>query len=350
MKASVRKAATQRRRSAPCGNERRLVTQHPRRRILTLAAGAAALPAMSRIAQAQTYPSRPVRIIVPFAPAGATDIVARVMAQWLSERLGRQFIVENRPGGGSNIGTEAAVNARGDGYTLIALGIANATNATFYERLSFDLVRDIAPVAGLIRTANVMVVNPSLPARTLPEFIAHSRGNPGRINMASAGTGSGSHMTGELFKMMTGLNLVHVPYRGEGPAVADVLGGQVQSMFSTVPASIEYIKAGKVRALGVTTATRWGTLPDIPAIAEFVPGYEVTVWLGLGAPRNTPPEIIEKLNQEIAAGLADTRISGRLADIGGEPMPMTPANFKKLLADEVEKWGKVVKFSGAKAD
>jgi tripartite-type tricarboxylate transporter receptor subunit TctC len=322
----------------------------PRRKFVRLAAGAAALPAMSRIARAQSYPARPVRIIVPFAPAGTTDIVARLMAQWLSERLGQQFIVENRPGGGSNTGTEAAVNAPADGYTLVLLGPANAINATLYEKLNFNLVRDIAPVAGIIRSANVIEVHPSLPVNSVPEFIAYAKANPGKINMASAGTGSGTHMTGELFKMMTGLNLVHVPYRGEGPAVTDLLGGQIQFMFSTVPASVEYIKAGRVRALAVSTATRWETLPDIPAVAEFVPGYEVSVWFGLGAPRNPPVEIVDKLNTEITAALADAKMKGRLADLGGAPMPMTPANFGQLLADEVEKWAKVVKFSGAKPD
>jgi tripartite-type tricarboxylate transporter receptor subunit TctC len=242
------------------------------------------------------------------------------------------------------------VNAPADGYTLVLLGPANAINATLYEKLNFNLVRDIAPVAGIIRSANVMEVHPSLPVNSVPEFIAYAKANPGKINMASAGTGSGTHMTGELFKMMTGLNLVHVPYRGEGPAVTDLLGGQVQFMFSTIPASIEHIKARRVRALAVSTAARWETLPDIPAVAEFVPEYEVSVWFGLGAPRNTPAEIIDKLNKEIAAALADAKMKGRLADLGGAPMPMTPANFGQLLADEVEKWAKVVKFSDAKPD
>jgi tripartite-type tricarboxylate transporter receptor subunit TctC len=322
----------------------------PRRQFLHLTAGAAAVPAIARIARAQAYPTRPVRIIVPFAPAGSTDIVTRLVAQRLSERLGRQFIVENRPGGGSNTGTEAAVNAPADGYTLVMLGPANAINASLYEKLNFNLARDIAPVASIISSANVMVVHPSLPINSVPEFIAYAKANPGKINMASAGVGSGIHMTGELFKMMAGVDLVHVPYRGEGPAIADLLGGQVQFMFSTVPTCIEYIKAGKLRALGVSTPGRWETLPDIPAIAEFVPGYEVTVWFWLGAPRNTPAEIIDKLNSEIGAALADNRLKSRFADLGGVPMPMTPPKVGQRLVDEVEKWAKVVKFSGAEPE
>jgi tripartite-type tricarboxylate transporter receptor subunit TctC len=289
-----------------------------------------------------------VRIIVPFAPAGTTDIVARLVAQWLSERVGQQFIVENRPGGGSNTGTEAVVNAPPDGYTLVMLGPANAINATLYERLNFNLVRDVAPVASIVRSANVMVVHPSLPANSVPEFIAYAKAHPGSVNMASAGIGSGTHMTGELFKMMAKVNRVHVPYRGEGPAIADLLGGQVQFMFSTVPTCIEYIKAGRVRALGVSTETRWETLSNIPSIAEFVPGYEFTVWFGLGAPRQTRSEIINKLNEEIAAALADDRLKSRFADLGAVPMPMALAKVRQLLADEVEKWATVVKFSGAK--
>ena len=321
-----------------------------RRQSLHLAAGAAALPAISRIASAQAYPTRPVRIIVPFAPGGSTDIVTRLVAQRLSERLGQQFIVENRPGGGSNIGTEAAVNAPADGYTLVMLGNANAINASLYQKLNFNLIRDIAPVAGINTQASVMVVHPSLPINSVPEFIAYAKANPGRINMASAGIGSDTHMSGELFKMMAGVDLVHVPYRGEGPAIADLVGGQVQFMFCAVPTCIEYIKAGRVRALGVSTPSRWKTLPDIPAIAEFVPGYEVTAWFALGAPRNTPAEIIHKLNGEIDAALADNRLKNRFADLGAVPMPMAPAKVGQWLADEVEKWAKVVKFSGAKPE
>ena len=322
----------------------------PRRQFLHLATSAAVLPAVSRIAWAQAYPTRPVRIIVPFAPGGSTDIVTRLVAQRLSERLGQQFIVENRPGGGSNIGTEAAVNAPADGYTLVMLGNANAINASLYQKLNFNLIRDIAPVAGINTQASVMVVHPSLPINSVPEFIAYAKANPGRINMASAGIGSGTHMTGELFKMMAGVDLVHVPYRGEGPAIADLVGGQVQFMFCAVPTCIEYIKAGRVRALGVSTPSRWKTVPDIPAIAEFVPGYEVTAWFALGAPRNTPAEIIHKLNGEIDAALADNRLKNRFADLGAVPMPMTPAKVGQWLADEVEKWAKVVKFSGAKPE
>ena len=322
----------------------------PRRQFLHLATSAAVLPAVSRIAWAQAYPTRPVRIIVPFAPGGSTDIVTRLVAQRLSERLGQQFIVENRPGGGSNIGTEAAVNAPADGYTLVMLGNANAINASLYQKLNFNLIRDIAPVAGINTQASVMVVHPSLPINSVPEFIAYAKANPGRINMASAGIGSDTHMSGELFKMMAGVDLVHVPYRGEGPAVADLVGGQVQFMFCAVPTCIEYIKAGRVRALGVSTPSRWKTLPDIPAIGEFVPGYEVTAWFALGAPRNTPAEIIHKLNIEIDAALADNRLKNRFADLGAVPMPMTPAKVGQWLADEVEKWAKVVKFSGAKPE
>ena len=322
----------------------------PRRRFLHLAAGAAVLSAAPRIGRAQAYPTRPVRIIVPFAPGGSTDIVTRLVAERLSERLGQQFIVENRPGGGSNIGTEAAVNAPADGYTLVMLSNANAINTSLYQKLNFNLIRDIAPVAGINTQASVMVVHPSLPINSVPEFIAYAKANPGRINMASAGIGSGIHMTGELFKMMAGIDLVHVPYRGEGPAIADLVGGQVQFMFCAVPTCIEYIKAGRVRALGVSTPSRWKTLPDIPAIAEFVPGYEVTAWFALGAPRNTPAEIIRKLNSEIDAALADNRLKNRFADLGAVPMPMAPAKVGQWLADEVEKWAKVVKFSGAKPE
>ena len=322
----------------------------PRRQFLHLAAGAAVFTTVSHIARAQAYPTRPVRIIVPFAPGGSTDIVTRLVAQRLSERLGQQFIVENRPGGGSNTGTEAAVNAPADGYTLIMLGNANAINASLYQKLNFNLIRDIAPVAGINTQASVMVVHPSLPINSVPEFIAYAKANPGRINMASTGIGSGIHMTGELFKMMAGVDLVHVPYRGEGPAIADLVGGQVQFMFCAVPTCIEYIKAGRVRALGVSTPSRWKTLPDIPAIAEFVPGYEVTAWFALGAPRNTPAEIIDKLNSEIGAALADNRLKNRFADLGAVPMPMAPAKVGQWLADEVEKWAKVVKFSGAKPE
>jgi tripartite-type tricarboxylate transporter receptor subunit TctC len=322
----------------------------PRRNFLHLAAGAAALPASSRIARAQAYPTRPVRVIVPFAPAGTTDILARLIGQWLSERLGQQFVIDNRPGSGGNIGTEAVVRAPADGYTLLLVGGWNAINATLYDKLNFNFLRDIMPVASIGGAPYVMVINPSLPAKTVPDFIAYAKANPGRVNMASAGTGAPSHVSGELFKMMAGVNMVHVPYRGGGPAVTDLLGGQVQVMFVPPPTSIEYIRSGKLRALAVTTATRSDALPDIPTVAEFVPGYEASNWYGLGIPKNTPAEIIDKLNKEINAGLADPKLRARLADLGGTVLAGSPADFGKLIADETEKWGKVVKFVGIKAD
>src|SRR5262252_2479137 len=283
----------------------------PHRNFLHLAAGAAALPAVSRIASAQAYPTRPVRIIVGFAPSGATDIMARLVGQWLSERLGQQFIVENRPGAASNIATEAVVNAPPDGYTLLVATSVNAINATLYDKLNFNLIRDIAPVASIHREPFVMEVNPSVPVKTVPEFITHAKANAGKINMALAGIGSGNHTAGELFKMMTGVNLVHVPYRGGGPALIDLLGGQVQVMFATMSSSIEYVRGGKLRALAVTTATRSPVLPDIPTVTEFVPGYESSFWSGVGAPKNTPPEIVDKLNREINAALADPKFKAR---------------------------------------
>ena len=322
----------------------------PRRKFLRLAAGAAALPAVTRFAWAQAYPSRPVRIIVPFAAGGATDILARLIGQWLSERLGQQFIIENRPGGGTNIGTEAVVRAPSDGYTLLMVGGFNAVNATLYDRLNYNFVRDIAPVAGLIRAANVMVVNPSVPVNTVPQFIAYAKANPCKLNMASPGTGSSPHMSGELFKMMTGVNMVHVPYRGGGSALTDLLGGQVQVMFVTTVSSLDYIKAGRLRALAVTTATRSDALPDLPTVAEFVPSYEASAWFGIGAPKATPAEIVEKLNKEINAGLADPKIKTRLADLGGDVLALSPADFGKLIADETEKWGKVIRAANIKPD
>jgi tripartite-type tricarboxylate transporter receptor subunit TctC len=322
----------------------------PRRQFLQLAAGAAALPAVSRVARAQAYPTRPVRLIVPVAPAGATDILARLMGQWLSERLGQQFVIDNRPGGGGNVGTEAAVKAPPDGYTLLLVSGFNAVNATFYDKLNFNFIRDIAPVAGVIRGPYVIVVNPSVPAKSVPEFIAYAKANPGKINYASAGTGTSTHLTGELFKMMAGVDMVHVPYRGGGPALTDLLGGQVQVMFPTTVSSIEYVRAGRLRALAVTTGTRSDALPDIPTVGEFVPDYEASNWFGLGAPKATPAEIVEKLNKEINAGLADPNMKARLADLGGTVLAGSPADFGKLIAEETEKWGKVVKFSGAKAD
>jgi len=317
---------------------------------LHLAAGATALPAVSRIARAQAYPSRPVRIIVGFAAGGVADITARLMGQWLSERLGQQFLIENRPGAGGNIGVEAVVRAPADGHTLLLIDASAAVNAALYDRLNFNLLSDIAPVSGFIRAPYIMEVNPSFPAKTVPEFIAYAKANPSKINMASAGNGSIPHVAGELFKMMAGVNMLHVPYRGAVPALTDLLGGQVQLYFVSMPASIEYIKAGKLRALAATTATRSPALPDIPTVGEFLPGYEASGWQGVGAPRNTPAEIVDKLNKEINAGLADRALKARLADFGGVPLPMTPAEFGKFLAEETEKWGKVVKLANIKPD
>ena len=321
----------------------------PRRQFLHLAAGAAALPAVSRFAWAQAYPSRPVRLIAPVAPAGATDILARLMGQWLSERLGQSFVIENRPGG-NNIGTEAVVRAPADGYTLLMAATPNAVNATLYDKLSFNFLRDIAPVASVIRAPYVIAVNPTVAAKTIPELIAYAKANPGKLSMGSTGTGSGAHMAGELFKMMAGVDMVHVPYRGGGAGLTDLLGGQVQVMFVTTVSSIEHIKTGRLRALAVTTATRSDEMPDIPTVGEFVLGYEASAWFGVGAPNNTPSQIIDKLNEAINAGLADPKIKARLADLGGTPLVGSPAEFGKLIADETEKWGKVVKFTGIKAD
>ena len=322
----------------------------PRRRFLHLAAGAAALPAVSRIARAQAYPTRPVRVIVPFAPAGDTDLVARLMGQWLSERLGQPFIIENRPGAGTNIGTEAVVRAPADGYTLLLASPPSAINATLYDKLNFVFLRDIAPVAGVIRAPFVLEVNPSVPAKTVPEFIAYAKANPGKISMASAGIGSGPHVAGELFKMMAAVNTVHVPYRGIALALTDLLGGQVQVSFASMPSSIQYIKAGKLRALAVTTATRSEALPDVPTVGEFVPGYEASTWYGVGAPKATPAEIIDKLNKEINAGLADPNIKARIADVGGTVLALSPADFGNFIADETEKWGNVIRALNIKAE
>jgi tripartite-type tricarboxylate transporter receptor subunit TctC len=322
----------------------------PRRRFLHLAAGAVALPAVSRVARAQACPSRPVRWIVGFAAGGGNDIVARLVGQWLSERLGQPFIIDNRPGGGTNIGTEAVVRAPADGYTLLMIGTTQAINATPYDKLNFNFIRDITAVAGIIVAPQVMVVHPSMPATTVPEFIAYAKANPGKISMASAGIGSTGHLSGELFKMMTGVTTLHVPYRGIAPALNDLIGGQVQITFASITSLIEYIRARKLRALAVTTATRSPVLPDIPTVAEFVPGYESSFWIGVGAPKNTPAEIIDKLNKEINAILADPKLKTRLADLGGTPLVGSPADFGKLVAEETEKWGKVVKFVGIKAD
>src|SRR5262249_53901490 len=322
----------------------------PRRYFLHLAAGAAALPAVSSIALAQAYPSRPVRIIAPTAPGGAPDIVARLIGPWLSRRLGQQFVVENRPGGGSNIGTEAVVRASPDGYTLLLVSNTNAINATLYDRLNFDFLRDIAPVAGIIRLPMVMVVNPSVPAKTVPEFTAYAKANPGKINLGSPGIGTPPHVAGELFKMMAGVDLVHVPYRGGGPVMTDLLGGQVQVLFGSTSLTIEHIRAGKLRPLGVTTATRWEGLPDIPTVNDFVSGYEASAEVGLGAPRTTPAEIIDTLNKEINAALADPKMKARLADLGGTVLAVSPADFGKLIADETEKWGNVIRALNIKAE
>ena len=322
----------------------------PRRQFLYLAAGAAALPVVPRIATAQTYPTRPVRVIVPFAAAGSTDILARLIAQWLSERLGQQFIIENRPGAGTNIGTEAVVRAPADGYTLLLVGTPSAINATLYDKLSFNFLRDIAPVAGLIRVPNVMEVHPSFPAKTVPELIAYAKANPGKINHASPGVGSSTHMAGELFKAMTGVHMVHVPYRGNAPALTDLLAGQVQLGFDTMPSSIEYIRAGKLRALAVSTLTRSEALPDVPTVSEFVPGYESSPYFGVGVPRNTAAEIVHKLNLEINAGLADPKLKARLVDLGGMVLVGSPSGFGTLIADETEKWAKVIRAVGINAD
>jgi len=322
----------------------------PRRNFLHLAAGAAALPAVSRFAWAQTYPTRPVRIVAPTAPGGAPDILARLIGPWLSGRLGQQFVVENRPGGGTNIGTEAVVRAPADGYTLLLVATTNTINATLYDRLNFDFLRDIAPVAGITRQPIVMVVNPSVPVKTVPEFTAYAKANPGKINLGSPGIGSPGHVAGELFKMMAGVDLVHVPYRGGGPVMTDLLGGQVHVLFGSTSLTIEQIRADKLRPLAVTTATRWETLPDLPTVGEFLPGFEASAWGGLGAPRNTPAKIIDTLNKEINVALADPTMKARLADLGGAVLAGSPADFGKLIAEETEKWAKVIKFAGMKPE
>jgi tripartite-type tricarboxylate transporter receptor subunit TctC len=321
----------------------------PRRQFLCIAGGAAALPALSRVAWAQAYPSRPVRIVVAFPPGGALDIVARLIGQWLSERLGQPFIIDNRPGAGGNIATEAVVRARADGYTLLMVGSYNAINATLYDKLNFNFIRDIAPVASIVSQPQVMLVNPSFPAKSVSEFVAYAKANPGKINMASSGIGNETHVYGELFREMAGVNLVHVPYRGGAPALTDLLGGQVQVYFGA-PSSIEYIKAGKLRALAVTTAARSEALPDIPTLSEFVPGYEATSVYGLGGPKNMPAVIVEKLNKEVNTILADPRMQARLAELGGAALPGSSAEFRKFIADETEKWGKVIKSAGIKPE
>jgi len=321
-----------------------------RRRFLQLLGAAFALPAASRIAAAQTYPNRPVRLIIGYPPGGSADITARLVAQWLAERLGQPFVIENRPGAGTNLATEAAVRAAPDGYTLFLVAPANAINATLYDKLNYNFIRDIAPVAGLIRFPNVVVVHPSVPAKTIPEFIAYAKANPGKLNMASSGNGSTIHMSGELFKMLTGVNLVHVPYRGGAPALTDLLGGQVQVMFDNLPTSAEYVKSGKLRGLAVTSTARSEVLPDLPTVNEFVPGYEASAWYGIGVPKETPAEIIDKLNKVINAILADPASKARFSELGASLLPCSPVDFGKFVAQETEKWAKVVKFCGAKAD
>jgi tripartite-type tricarboxylate transporter receptor subunit TctC len=321
-----------------------------RRRFLHLAAGAAALPTASRFAWAQAYPSRPVRLIIGYPPGGSADITARLTGQWLSERLGQPVVIESRPGAATNLATEAVVRASPDGYTLLLVAPANAINATLYDKLSFDFLRDIVPVAGIIRFPNVVVVNPSLPIKTIPELIAYAKANPGKLNMASSGNGSTIHMSGELFKMLTGINMVHVPYRGGAPALTDLIAGQVHVMFDNIPTSAEHIKAGRLRGLAVTSAARSQVLPDLPTVADFLPGYEASAWYGLGVPKNTPDEVIDKINKGMNAVLADPTSQARFAELGASLLPGSPADFSRLVADETEKWGKVVRFSGAKPD
>jgi tripartite-type tricarboxylate transporter receptor subunit TctC len=322
----------------------------PRRRFLALAAAGAAGSVLPRSASALDYPARPVHLIVGFAAGGPQDIIMRLMCQRLSERLGQSFIVENKPGAGGNVGAEYVVHAAPDGYTLLSVSSPNAINATLYDNLNFNFIRDIAPVGGIMRVPLVMEVNPSLPVHSVPEFIAYAKANPGKISYASAGVGTPQQVSAELFKLLTGVNMVHVPYRGAAPALADLIGGQVQVMIDTTPASMQHIKSGRVRPLAVTTATRLDVLPDLPTVADFVPGYEATSWFGIGAPKGTPPDIVDKLNKEINAGIADPTIKARLVDLGGTVLPGSPADFGKLIANETEKWAKVVKFSGAKAN
>jgi tripartite-type tricarboxylate transporter receptor subunit TctC len=324
--------------------------QFHRRKLLHIVVSAAAMAAMSRITWAQGYPMRPVRLIIGYPAGGANDIIGRLIGQWLSERLGQQFIIENRADAAGNIGTEAVVRSPADGHTLLLAGSFNAINATLYDKLNFNFVRDIAPVAGILRSTLVMLVNPTVPAKTVPGFVDYARANPGKINMASAGNGNLTHVAGELFKAMTGVNMLHVPYRGGAPAMTDLLGGQVDVYFGTISESIEYIRAGRLRALAVTTATRSEVLPDIPTLGEFVPGYEASGWQGIGAPRNTSTDIIGKLNREINTSIADPKLKARLAALGCTPLAGSPADFAKFIADETEKWGKVIKLAGIKPE
>jgi tripartite-type tricarboxylate transporter receptor subunit TctC len=327
-----------------------VIMKLPRRRFLHLAAGVAALPAASQVAWAQAYPTRPVRLIVTFAAGGPNDIIARLMGRWLSERLGQQFVIENRPGAGGTVGTEVVVNASPDGYTLILASPANAINATLYENLSYNFIRSVTPVAGIAIAPSVMEVHPSVPAKSVPEFIAYAKARPGRINMASGGVGSSQHAIGELFKMMAGVDLTHVPYRGEAPALTDLLGGQVQVLFGNLPSSVEYLKAGKLRPLAVTTSMRSEALPEIPTVGDFVPGYEASIWYGIGAPKSTPSDIVDKLNREINLGLVDPKMKARFADLGATVLSRSPVEFGRFIAEETEKWGKVVKSSGMKPE
>jgi len=321
-----------------------------RREFLHLAGAAAALPAVSRLARAQSYPSRPLRMIIGYPPGGSADLTARLTGQWLSEQLGQPVVIESRPGAATNLATEAVVRAAPDGYTLLLVAPANAINATLYDKLNFNFLSDMAPVAGIIRFPNVVVVNPSLPIKTIPELIAYAKANPGKLNMASSGNGSTIHMSGELFKMMAGINMVHVPYRGGAPALTDLMGGQVQVMFDNVPTSAEHIKAGKLRGLAVTSTEPSEVLPDLPTVAEFLPGYEASAWYGLAVPRNTPGEVIDRINKATNAILADPKAQARFAELGASLLPGSAADFGKLLVDETEKWGKVVRFAGAKPD
>lgn len=322
----------------------------PRRAFLQLAAGAALLPGVSRTARAQSYPSRPIRLIVGYPPGGSADMTARLMGQWLSERLGQSFVIENRAGAGTNIATEAVVRAAPDGYTFLLVAPANAINATLYEKLNFNFLRDVEPIAGIIRFPNAVVVHPSVPVKSIPELIAYAKANPGKLNMASSGNGSTIHMSGELFKMLTGVNMVHVPYRGGALALTDLIAGQVQVMFDNIPTCAEHVKSGKLRGLAVTSTTRSDVLPDLPTVADFLPGYEASAWYGLAAPKGTPPEIVATLNKAVNAILADPAAKARFTEIGAILLPGSPADFGKLMADETEKWGKVVKFSGAKVE
>ena len=321
-----------------------------RRRFLRLAAGVALLPAVAKTTRAQSYPARPVRLIIGYTPGGSADLTARLMGQWLSERLGQSFVIENRPGGGTNIATEAVIRAAPDGYTLLLVAPANAINATLYDKLNFNFLQEIEPIAGIIRFPNVVVVNPSVPVKSIPELIAYAKANPGKLNMASSGNGSTIHMSGELFKMLTGINMVHVPYRGGAPALTDMISGQVQMMFDNIPTCAEHVKSGKLRGLAVTSTTRSDVLPDLPTVADFLPGYEASAWYGLAAPKNTPREIVETLNKAVNAILAEPAAKTRFAEHGAILLPGSAADFGKLLSDETEKWGKVVKFSGARVD